>query len=99
MRRASYQAISDLPRPNPLGEFFINPKKIAAALGALSSMRNWGFNVLRAFRHSAYDVVVDDISLIDNYRSQFHRMIARSSFKDLLRIMKEKQSGYSAGDR
>jgi hypothetical protein len=32
LRRASYQAISDLPRPNPLGEFFINPKKIAAAL-------------------------------------------------------------------
>jgi phospholipid transport system substrate-binding protein len=38
-----------------------------------------------------YDVFVDDISLITNLRSQFHRIIARSSFAELLRIMKEKQ--------
>ena len=36
-----------------------------------------------------YDVVIDDISLVDNYRSQFHRVIARSSYEELLRIMKE----------
>jgi len=39
-----------------------------------------------------YDVIIDDISLVDNYRSQFHRMIMRSSFEDLLRILKEKGS-------
>lgn|SRR5262245_21523449 len=38
-----------------------------------------------------YDVVIDDISLTENYRSQFHRVITQSSFEDLLRIMKEKQ--------
>jgi phospholipid transport system substrate-binding protein len=38
-----------------------------------------------------YDVFVDDVSLITNLRSQFHRIIARSSFAELLRIMKGKQ--------
>jgi phospholipid transport system substrate-binding protein len=39
-----------------------------------------------------YDIVVDNISLINNYRSQFHRVIVQSSFEDLVRRMKEKQS-------
>ena len=39
-----------------------------------------------------YDLVIENISLVNNYRSQFDRVIARSSFEDLLRIMKEKQS-------
>ena len=39
-----------------------------------------------------YDVVVENISLVNNYRSQFNRVLARSSFEDLLKIMKEKAS-------
>jgi phospholipid transport system substrate-binding protein len=39
-----------------------------------------------------YDVVIEAISLVNNYRSQFDRIIARSSFDELLRVMKEKQS-------
>jgi phospholipid transport system substrate-binding protein len=39
-----------------------------------------------------YDLVIEDISLVNNYRSQFDRVIARSSFEDLVRIMKKKQS-------
>ncbi len=38
-----------------------------------------------------YDVVVENISLVNNYRSQFNRVIAQSSFEDLLRRMKDKQ--------
>jgi phospholipid transport system substrate-binding protein len=38
-----------------------------------------------------YDVVVEDISLVTNYRSQFNRIITRGSFEDLLRRMKEKE--------
>lgn len=38
-----------------------------------------------------YDVVIEDISLVNNYRSQFDRVIARSSFEELVRMMKEKQ--------
>jgi len=38
-----------------------------------------------------YDVVIENISIVNNYRSQFSRVIARSSFEDLLRQMKDKQ--------
>ena len=38
-----------------------------------------------------YDLVIEDISVVNNYRSQFNRVIVQSSFEDLVRIMKEKQ--------
>jgi phospholipid transport system substrate-binding protein len=37
-----------------------------------------------------YDVIAENISLVNNYRSQFNRVIAKSSFDDLLKTMKEK---------
>ena len=37
-----------------------------------------------------YDVVVEDISIIGNYRSQFDRIITRGSFDDLLKRMRQK---------
>jgi phospholipid transport system substrate-binding protein len=36
-----------------------------------------------------YDVVAENISVVNNYRSQFNRVIARSSFEELLKTMKE----------
>jgi phospholipid transport system substrate-binding protein len=39
-----------------------------------------------------YDVVAENISVVNNYRSQFDRVIARSSFDELLKIMKQKAS-------
>lgn len=41
-----------------------------------------------------YDVVVENISLVNNYRSQFNRILAKSSFEDLIQRMKEK--GFAA---
>jgi phospholipid transport system substrate-binding protein len=35
-----------------------------------------------------YDVIIEDISLVNNYRSQFNRVLARSSFGELLKSMK-----------
>lgn len=40
-----------------------------------------------------YDVVVENISLVNNYRSQFSRIVANSSYEELVRRMKEKQIG------
>jgi phospholipid transport system substrate-binding protein len=40
-----------------------------------------------------YDVVVDDISIVVNYRSQFNRILTRGTFDDLLRQLREKESG------
>jgi len=37
-----------------------------------------------------YDVIIEDVSLVGNYRSQFSRVLAKSSFNELLKTMKEK---------
>ena len=39
-----------------------------------------------------YDVVIDDISLVNNYRSQFNRVLAKSSFDDLLKQLRDRDS-------
>lgn len=39
-----------------------------------------------------YDVVIDNISIVNNYRAQFERIIARSSVQDLLQKMKHVES-------
>ena len=37
-----------------------------------------------------YDVVAENISLVNNYRSQFNRVIAKSSYEELIRRLKDK---------
>ena len=39
-----------------------------------------------------YDVVAENISLVNNYRSQFNRVITKSSVEELLKIMKQQAS-------
>ncbi len=36
-----------------------------------------------------YDIVAENISIVNNYRSQFNRVIAKSSFEELLKTMKQ----------
>jgi phospholipid transport system substrate-binding protein len=38
-----------------------------------------------------FDVAIEDISLVNNYRAQFNRVLARSSYAELLEIMKQKK--------
>lgn len=37
-----------------------------------------------------YDAVVENISIVNNYRSQFERVISKSSYEDLKKMLKEK---------
>ncbi len=39
-----------------------------------------------------YDVLIDHISIVNNYRAQFERVIAKSSIKELLQRMKQLES-------
>jgi phospholipid transport system substrate-binding protein len=39
-----------------------------------------------------YDMVIDHISVVNNYRAQFERVIAKSSIKELLQRMKQLSS-------
>ncbi len=38
----------------------------------------------------AYDLIIDDVSLVNNYRAQFNRVIAKSSFEELLSRIRQK---------
>ena len=38
-----------------------------------------------------YDAIIENVSLVNNYRSQFNRVIAKSSYEDLMAKMKDKQ--------
>ena len=40
-----------------------------------------------------YDVIIEDISLVNNYRAQFSRVLARSSYQELVHGMKDKTPG------
>ncbi|MBI3329156.1 MAG: ABC transporter substrate-binding protein, partial [Nitrospinae bacterium] len=44
-----------------------------------------------------YDVVIEGVSLVNNYRSQFNRIIQSSSYKELIQKMKAKQAESSPG--
>ena len=51
-----------------------------------------------------YDVVIENISVVNNYRSQFNRVISKSSYEELVRAMKEKMlsgrnSSQACGDK
>lgn len=39
-----------------------------------------------------YDMIIDNISIVNNYRAQFERVIAKSSIKELLERMKQVES-------
>jgi phospholipid transport system substrate-binding protein len=41
-----------------------------------------------------YDVVVENISMVNNFRSQFNRVINNSSYEELVRRLKEKQTEF-----
>jgi phospholipid transport system substrate-binding protein len=49
-------------------------------------------------RWKTYDVLVEGISLVNNYRSQFNRIISSSSYKELVQKMKSRQADDLPGE-
>jgi phospholipid transport system substrate-binding protein len=43
-----------------------------------------------------YDVVVENVSMVNNFRSQFNRVINNSSYEELVRRLKEKQGDFTS---
>jgi phospholipid transport system substrate-binding protein len=43
----------------------------------------------------AYDVITDGVGLVENYRAQFNKIIAKEGFAGLVRLMKKKQDSDS----
>jgi phospholipid transport system substrate-binding protein len=42
-------------------------------------------------RWRVYDVLIENVSLVGNYRSQFNRIIQQSGYADLIQRLKTKQ--------
>ena len=52
----------------------------------------------RGDRWLVYDVNIEGVSLVSNYRTQFNKIIQTSSYNELLQKMKTKQDELEAGD-
>lgn len=46
--------------------------------------------VLKDGRWSAYDIIIDGVSLVSNYRSQFQKIIRESSYDELVNKLRER---------
>mgnify|MGYP003694695113 CR=1 FL=1 len=46
----------------------------------------------RAGRWLVYDVIVEGVSLVSNYRTQFDKVIRTSSYPEMLRQLRDKKS-------
>jgi phospholipid transport system substrate-binding protein len=53
----------------------------------------------RGDRWLVYDVVIEGVSLVANYRTQFNKIIQTSSYQDLIKRMKTKQDEFMEQDR
>jgi phospholipid transport system substrate-binding protein len=42
---------------------------------------------------AVYDVVIEEVSLISNYRTQFNKIISSKSYEELVRLLKSKKVG------
>jgi phospholipid transport system substrate-binding protein len=64
----------------------------------IATRRRWEVPMDYRLRYSdgqwrIYDVVVMGVSLVNNYRAQFHRIITQSSYQELIRQLKARQLG------
>jgi phospholipid transport system substrate-binding protein len=69
----------------------------------LEGQKNLDFPVdYRLFRRDGkwwvYDVIIEGVSLVGNYRTQFNKIIRTSSYPELLRRMQAKLEGETADD-
>jgi phospholipid transport system substrate-binding protein len=60
--------------------------------------RHWEIPIEYRLRHSEgqwriYDVVITGVSLVNNFRAQFHQIITQSSYQELIRQLKARQLG------
>jgi phospholipid transport system substrate-binding protein len=51
----------------------------------------------KADRWLVYDVIIEGVSLVSNYRTQFNKIIQTSSYQELVRKMKTKQEELATG--
>jgi phospholipid transport system substrate-binding protein len=71
------------------GQYALVETKIITKQDTEVSVNYWMLN--KSGRWFVYDISVEGISLVKNYRTQFNDILARSSYQELLKKLKEKQ--------
>jgi phospholipid transport system substrate-binding protein len=71
------------------GDFANVETKVISSTGALPI--DYRLHVVDG-QWKVYDMVIDQVSIVNNYRAQFDRVIAKSSIKELLQKIKEPAS-------
>jgi phospholipid transport system substrate-binding protein len=79
------------------GPFADVASKILTSKGAEYSIQYKAHLVSNEWK--VYDVVAENISLVNNYRSQFHRVISNASYEELLRRLRDKSEFAGAPKR
>jgi len=79
------------------GPFADVASKIMTSKGAEYSIQYKAHLVSNEWK--VYDVVAENISLVNNFRSQFNRVIANSSYEELLRRLRDKSESAGASKK
>jgi phospholipid transport system substrate-binding protein len=53
------------------------------------------YKLLKSDRWRVYDISIEGVSLVRNYRSQFHKILLKQGIKDLMNMMKQKLGQFS----
>jgi len=53
------------------------------------------YKLLKSDRWRVYDISIEGVSLVRNYRSQFHKILMKQGMNDLMNMMKQKLGQFS----
>jgi phospholipid transport system substrate-binding protein len=79
-----------------------NEARVSSKLLALNETWSVEYRLYRANAESpwrVYDVVTDDVSLVDTYRAQFKKVIAKKGYQGLLAALKARKAQLERGQR
>lgn len=88
--RASGKETIQYERESLDGKYAAVETKVVSNGGAETAI-NYRMHVLDG-QWKVYDMVIENVSIVNNYRAQFNRVIAKSSVKELLQKMKQHES-------
>jgi phospholipid transport system substrate-binding protein len=96
LEAAAQQRLQEKPAIRYSGEQVDGQRALVRT--AVMTRRRWEIPLEYRLRYSdgqwrIYDIVITGVSLVNNYRAQFHRIITQSSYQELIRQLKARQLG------
>lgn len=96
LEAAAHQRLQEKPAILYSGEQIDGQRAVVRT--TVVTTRHWKIPMEYRLRQSdgrwrVYDVVIAGVSLVNNYRAQFHRIITQSSYEELIRQLQTRQLG------